>query len=701
VPFDATLPDEPDWLYIDIETRSNVNLITKGVYVYAEDPSTAIILLSWAINDGPITTWLIMQGEPMPAELIAAILSPRTRFVAHNAGFERVLLTVVARSYLPAAVWNALRIHERWTCTAARAALMGLPRSLDGAAKALHVAVSKDMDGKALMLLMCRPLTHSPTGFTWLEDVVSQRRLADYCEIDVAVERELAKDLPVQSAFEHAVWCTTERMNDRGIAVDGPLLYKLMLFSSDAEISVNQQLSEKTGNLVTTVNKVKALERWCIDQGLTHADGEKGVGRWIITKWLDDESLPKLTREVLVLRKEGGKTSTKKFTAIAGRMNMDDRLRGSLLYCGAASTSRFSSRGAQLQNLPRGTTVKNMEQAILDVMDDIGIEAIRRHGPPLVVASEMARPVFVAKYGHLLARGDYSQIEARVLAFIADEHWKVQAFRNYDKIIGYRDDHGKQVPIRLGPDLYTLAATSIFNCSPEEVIPDWRQAGKVSELACGYQGGYKAILSMARLYNVKLTDERAEEIKVSWRTANPKIVQFWYDLENAAVTCMQRPMGEKTYVGGRLGFWFKRNSRALALNIPGGGALIYWYPKLEMVTTPWGTQKLAVTFMAEDSQKHIWVKHVGYGGLFCENICQKMARDIMADALVRMDAADMAPVLTVHDEAICQISLERCPTAKEAADLVERLMLIHPQCYDGLPIAAEASAARRYLKMSG
>jgi DNA polymerase len=333
-----------------------------------------------------------------------------------------------------------------------------------------------------------------------------------------------------------------------------------------------------------------------------------------------------------------------------------------------------------------------MEQAIADILDGYGPEDIRGHGPPLVVASEMARPVFVAKLGHWLARGDYSQIEARVLAWIAGEHWKLDAFRAYDDITGWKD--GK--PIRRGPDLYTVGAASIFGCSLEEVTYQLRQGGKVGELACGYQGGFRAILAMARLYNIKLTEERAEEIKVAWRAANPAINQFWYDLDNAAIECLESPRGKKIHV--RPGLWFKRNSRALALRVPGGGALIYWYPELEKVTTPWGSEKWAVTFTAEDSQKHIWVKHKGYGGLFCENVCQKIARDIMAYALNSMDADNMAPCLTVHDEAICQISRDRCPTTDEAAKIVSDIMLIQPDCYAGLPIAADASAHSRYLK---
>lgn len=694
-------PDGPEFLYIDIETRSAVNLISKGVYVYAEHPSTAIILLSYALDDGPIKTWYILQGQPIPEDLRRAILNPTTTLIAHNAGFERVLLTVVGRDFMDLEVYNAFRNISRWSCTAARSALMGLPRSLENVGKALGLAIQKDIEGYNLMMVMCAPISlNLEGGWVWREGIVDQERLGAYCEIDVAVERLVNKDLPLLTEFEQAVWSTTERMNDRGVSVDGKLLEKLLMFTGDAEAAANEKMSALTLGVVPKVTSVPKLRAWLVSKGLEEAEElddkgkPKGVGKWMIQKWLDDGSLPDFLREVLIVRKEGGKSSVKKFIAIAGRLNLDNRIRGSLLYCGAPSTTRFSSRGAQLQNLPRATTVRNMIQAINDVLDGMDIDAIRVHGPPLVVASEMARPVFVAAPFHWLARGDYSQIEARVLAWIAGEHWKVNAFREYDVILG-TDARGKL--IRKGADLYIKTAAAIFALDPSEIDGNRRQIGKVAELACGFMGGYRAILAMARLYNVKISAEEAEGIKMAWRQANPVITQFWYDLDNAAIACMRGKHGEKHQV--RPGLWFKRNRRALALRLPSGGALVYWYPKLEEVETPWGQTRIAVTFMAEDSQKHMWVRHKGYGGLWAENVAQKLARDIMADALVRLDAAGLDPRLTVHDEAVCQVSWNRCPTAAEAAHEVESLMMIGRDWTTGLPIAAEASAAERYLKV--
>lgn len=702
---------EPIYVYVDIETRSACNLLSKGLYVYAEHPSTDILLLSYVIGDEPkIQTWYIHLGHPMPDDLRQAILNPLSIFIAHNAGFERVMLTVVGKAFLEAPVHRALCDISRWSCTAARCAAMGLPRSLDNAGHALGLKIQKDKDGYNLMLSMCAPIGLSPDGkYVWKDDRVSLQRLGEYCEVDVAVERLIHEDVPLLSPFEQAVWSTTERMNDRGISVDAPLLNKLLMFTADAEQAASKKIFDLTDGAVRKVTNASDLRKWMVSKGVTEAETD-GVGKWMLQRWLEDDSLPDLLREVLTVRKEGGKSSTKKFVAIAGRLNLDNRIRGSLLYCGAASTSRFSSRGAQLQNLPRGITVKDMIAAIADIMDDVGMEAIRKHGPPLVVASEMARPVFVASPHAWLARGDYSQIEARVDAWISGETWKVQAFADYDIFTGEFDAKGK--PKRKGADLYTMAAALIFGIPPEQVTPEQRQVGKVSELACGFAGGVKALQAMARLYNIKLTDEQAEQIKQRWRLANPKIEQFWHALNYAALMCMNSPIGEKISVAAvqrmrsssgednhiNEGLWFKRNRRALALRVPNGGALIYWYPELRDVVTPWGETRKAVTFMAEDSQKHIWVRHSGYGGLFCENVCQKVARDIMAAALVRLDQRGLDPRLTVHDEAVCQIPWSLCPTADEAKDLVEQEMMVPLSWTAGLPIAADGSAAQRYLK---
>jgi DNA polymerase len=357
---ESTVPID---LFLDIETRSACNLLAQGLYVYAEHPSTQILCVSYAIDDSAIKTWYVFNGDPLPADLHDAILNPRTRFIAHNASFERVLLVVVGRRLLLPELWQAFRCIERWSCTAARSALMGLPRALDNVARALGLAIQKDQDGYALMKRMCAPNSLDFAGrWTWIEDADSVKRLGEYCEVDVAVERLVHREVPPLSPFEHAVWATSERMNDRGISVDPVLLQKLIFFTADAEKAASEKISQLTDGFVPKVTNAVKLREWVVMQGLEEANDldakgkPNGVGKWMLQRWLDDETLPPLLREVLTVRKEGGKSSTKKFVAIAGRLNLDNRIRGTLLYCGAASTSRFClAEGALvLVKLPTG-----------------------------------------------------------------------------------------------------------------------------------------------------------------------------------------------------------------------------------------------------------------------------------------------------------------------------------------------------------
>lgn len=721
-------------LHIDYETRSAVDLAQAGVYSYAEHHSTQALLLAWAIDDEPFQCWYIIRGEPIPERLAQALLDPDVRIIAHNAGFERVISIVVGlrQGFLPRDVWEAIRVVERWSCTAARAAAMGLPRGLEKVAQALYLDQRKDMAGHALMLEMCKPnVKHMDGTYGWLEDPGRLERLGAYCLQDGMTEREVDKGLPDLSPFEQEVWCTTERMNDRGVLVDDKMLQRLMFMTRDATTYLNGKLQalsqlEQSGqwcgigsdnrecyqrdgdsalnaaglcahcggqpkhthstNLIPKVTNPKSIVKWLADYGIDTEDNK--IGKWIIAGLLEDLDLPPIVREVLTLRRDGGKSSTAKFNTLMKRLNFDSRIRGSLLYAGASATSRWSSRGAQLQNLPRGGKVKNIDGAIAAIMGTTTLEEIERDfGPPMVVASELVRPMFTAPEGYWLARGDYSQIEDRVNAWLSGQWDTLEAFKKFDR--------------KEGPDLYIVAAAQIYGIDPSEIDKDdpRRQVGKVTRLACGYQGGLNAFKSMARIYNLKVSDDQAEAAKNGYRAANPYIVSFWADLNATAVRCMQGQPGEIHHV--RNGIFFLRNDTVLTMGLPSGRRIIYWYPRLEMKPMPWDEDDLrpAVTYYSEDSQKKIWRRFTAYGGLFCENAVQSVARDIMAHALVLLEKLGAQPVLTVHDEAVCQVSKLKYPNPKDAADAVKRVMLSPPDWLpDIFPLQADASASNRYVK---
>lgn len=672
-------------LYIDIESRSPVDLLKCGTFAYAESPLTQVILMSWAIDDDPIQTWYILQREPIPLMLRLALRDPRVTLVAHNAaGFERPMFIMRGRDFLPLDCWEAMKPLERWDCTAARASACGLPRALDKVAMALGLRHQKDKDGYGLMLRMCKPRGQDQDGrYRYIDDIGSQRRLGTYCEEDVAVEREVDARLPQLSPFERDVWIATEKMNQRGIQIDRALLNKMVPFTLDATLHINERLDRLTSGQVKKVTNPAAIKTWLLNYGIDCED--TGIGKWIINGLLEDDSIPEIVREVLILRRDGGKSSTAKFKSIEGRVNSDDRVRGSILYAGASQTLRFSSRGTQLQNLPRSGKIKDIDGAISAVMNNATASDIEhRFGAPMIVASELIRPVFVAPEGYWMARGDYSQIEDRSNAYLAGQKDTIEAFRRYDR--------------KEGPDLYIVAASQIYGVAPESIDKEdpRRQVGKVIRLACGYGGGVGAFQSMARIYNVKVSDEQAETAKNAWREANPFIKSFWYELDSCAIECMRSPPGRGVPV--RSGISFRRTSECLGMRLPSGHTIVYWYPRLEKVTTPWGAERDGITYYAEDSQKHIWARFQMWYGIFCENACQAYARDIMAHAIVLAERQGLNPVLTVHDEMVCELPKSQYPTAKDAADKVKQVMLQVPPWAAGLPLAADASAGPRYVK---
>lgn len=697
-------------LFIDIETRSVVDLKKTGVYRYSCDPSTRILIVSWAIGAGPVQRWYPFR-TPAPAGLLAAMADPRFVRVAHKASFERVMLnSPIARSLgLPDT--SDVRL---WTCTAARAARMGLPRTLGGSCAALGLPVQKDDEGHKLMLKMCKPRRAlkadkkrwaawlagehpgppppDPSKPLWHETPEQLERLGDYCDVDVEAERAIYNVLPPLTAFETDVWETTEAMNDRGVPVDTKLLGRLLDVIGQATDQINSEMDDRTFGAVQAVTQVGALTRWLTEQGID--DAADGIGKQAVAAMIENPEIDGWVRDVLILRRDGGGSSVSKCGAVLNRISDDGSLRGAMVYCGAASTGRWSSRGAQLHNLPRGGTIKGILSAVRDVLQGATAAEIRLlYGPALVVVTEALRPLFGDRPDLWVARGDYSQIEARVNPWLAGAEWKLNAFRSFDA--------------ETGPDLYRIAAAGIYSVPIDAVTKDQRQIGKVGELALGFQGGVGAFQTMARAYGVKVSDGRAEEIKLAWREANPEIVGLWHGLDSAAVACMAGPENTDVVVWTesrrgdpmfRTPLRFRRTRAALALFLPSGNPLFYWTPRLVKTPTPWGEDKWAVRYMAEDSQTKRWRPWTGYGGLWCENAVQATARDIAANAVVSCERLGYRPVLTVHDEVICLMPRSVFPDPKEAADAVESVMRDKPAWCGALPVAADSSAAARYVK---
>jgi DNA polymerase len=443
----------------------------------------------------------------MPADLTSVLSNEATPLVAHNAGFERLLLTGPAGARIGVPT-NTIANLTRWDCTAARAAHVGLPRDLARACIGLNLPIRKDGAGHALMLRMCRPRSTDP--LIWWEDDERMTRMEEYCRQDVEAEHMLDRKLPPLGEFERAVWEATERANDRGIRVDQLLLYRLDVLTDQAKKDVDERISKATHGAGPKVSNHAALTRWLISNGV---DAE-GVGRQAVEDLLENEDLDPSIRHVLQLRQDGGGSSSTKVVAIDQRLSDDGRIRGALTYGGATSTLRWSSHGAQLQNLPRANGQYNIPAILRDLNDHATLVELEDiHGAPLKVASQLLRPLFTANPSLQLVASDYSQIEARVLAWLAGQEDRLEVFRQYDAGVG--------------PDLYRVTASRIYHTTPSEITKQQRQVGKTADLACGFQGGVRAFKAMVKTQRLKITAEEAEQVKQSWRAAHPYIVRFW------------------------------------------------------------------------------------------------------------------------------------------------------------------------------
>ena len=645
-------------LSCDIETFSDVDLIRCGVYKYADSPDFEMLLFAYAADDGDVHIIDIAGGEELPEKIIQAIKSDTVVKTAYNAQFERVCLS----RYLKLPEGEYLN-PQSWYCTAVQAAELALPLSLADVGSVLGLERQKMTEGKELIKYFCVPCKPTKSNGNRTRnrpchDINKWETFKKYCMRDVDVERQIADKLkmyPIRDE-EHRLYVLDQIINDRGVLVDSELAEQAVKLNSIQTTVAVEQAYMITG--LENPNSVTQLKQWLKEKGVEiESLSKKSV------KSLADETDGDVS-EMLKLRLLMAKTSVKKYEAVIRSVCSDNRVHGMMRFCGANRTGRWSGNILQPQNLPQNhlpdltlarDIVKDGDFEMLDMM----------FGNVPNVLSELIRTILIPKPNHRFIVADFSAIEARVLAWIAGEQWRIDTFKN-------------------GGDIYCASASKMFKVPVEKhgVNGELRQKGKISELACGYGGSVGALKNMGAV-EMGVQENELQGLINDWRNANPHIVRFWYEVGNAAMKAIK----EKTTVPlGKLVFAYERG--ILFIRLPSGRRLSYIKPRI-------GTNRFggdSITYMGINSAKK-WDRLETFGGKLTENIVQGTARDLLANALINAANAGYDTVFHVHDEIICEV-----PNGYGSVDELCKLMCIKPEWADGLPLNADGFECEYYKK---
>jgi DNA polymerase bacteriophage-type len=702
-----------DTLFLDSETFSRVP-IARGTYRYAT--RAEVMIVTWARNDGPVRCWDLTAEHDVPADLLEALRDPNVRIVAHNAIFDRTLL---ARCEW----YRALNLPlTRWHCMMHRAYAHGLPGKLEKLSEIFRLGSEGKIEGKVYMQLFTKPqangqrLTRETHPMEWEGFEV-------YASQDIVAMRALDRMMPNWNmvAAERALYVLDQTRNDRGFAVDVPLAHAIIKTVTEESKKLADRTSEITDGEVLKATQRNKLLQWLFkEHGVELPDLKADT----VERRLDDPELPESVKELLRIRQQASKASTAKAKRIVDS-EVGGRMRGAIQIRGAQRTGRDAGRIFQPQNLPRPKHKQNQIDMAIEALKGDYLQMLV--DDPIGLASSCLRGLIVAEPGNKLVVADLANIEGRMLAWLAGETWKIQAFRDYDTVIG-TDEKGK--PIRKGHDLYKLAYARAFGIRPEDVDDHMRQIGKVMELALGYGGGVGAFATMAVTYGVDLEDmaEKAwpaipadtiayarsrwqadlaklkgrlnadgslmtpfdmaektyvvcQSLVTLWRKAHPATVQFWHSLEEAVTLAIATPEHNfpvRNLVVDRRGNW-------LRIKLPSGRYLCYPSPKLD---------EKGISYVGVNQYTRQWARIRTYGGKLVENVDQAASADVLKDAELRAEAAGYNVVLPVHDEVVSE------PPDDPLYNLPHLCSILSTNSpwNAGLPLAAAGFEGYRYAK---
>lgn len=654
-------------LSIDTETYSSVDLAEAGVYRYTEDPFFDIMLVGYAFGDEDVHVIdLMTDGYPGKTEtdkqFWKALTDPTVEKHAFNAPFERTCLAKYTGHEMPPA---------QWVDTKVRALTLGLPASLGavGDAMGLPKDEQKDKQGKALIQYFCKPCRPTRTNGERTRNLPEHapekwELFKEYNRQDVVAERAIAKrleqiDRPYEP--EHRLWCLDQNMNDNGIRLDVDMVEKIVEYDERRGAELLQEAKDITG--LDNPNSVTQLKDWLNDQGVPFTS----VTKETVAAALTLQYIPENVRRALEIRQALGKASVKKYAAMLNAVCEDGRLRGILQFYGANRSGRWAGRLVQVHNLARNSLPDlDLARELASSGDFDTMQTL--FGETSFVFSELVRTAFIPSEGCRFVVSDFSAIEARVLAWMAGEQWVLDAFRN-------------------GEDIYCKTAAMMYKVPVVKHGENGhlRAKGKIAVLACGYGGGVGALKAMDS--SGAVPEDEMQSVVDAWRNANPRIVKLWKNYEMAA----KNAITERRTVKQPRGIEFSFHDGCLFVKLPGGRKLCYWGARIKEDPM---TGRESICYMGVNQETKKWGETETWGGKCCENICQSIARDCLAEAMQRVTSAGYNIVMHVHDEMIVDAPNERTDAAAEITELMSRT----PDWAEGLPLRGETYETAFYRK---
>ena len=645
---------------IDIETFSDIDLGRCGVYRYTDSANFDILLFAYSIDEGPVELIDLASGEEIPEEIKEAILSKDTIKTAFNANFERVALM----RYLSRKLGRDVYLNpSSWRCSEVQAAMLGLPLHLEGVAKVLRLDSQKMAEGKPLIRYFCIPCKPTAANGGRTRNLPSDapdkwELFKQYNIRDVEVELEIRKkikDFPIPES-EQALYELDQRINDRGFRADMDFVMQAISCDKQFTVAATERAYELTG--LENPNSVSQLKDWLSERGVEVESLSKKNVKELVSETEGE------VEEALKLRLLMAKTSVRKYEAIERAVCSDGRVHGLFQFYGANRTGRFAGRLVQVQNLPQNH-LKDLKLA-RDLVKEGRFDDLQMlFGNTPGVLSELIRTAFIPKDGHRFIVADFSAIEARVLSWLAREKWRLEVFQSHGKI-------------------YEASASQMFHVPIDEITKGspLRQKGKISELACGYGGGVGALKSMGAL-EMGVEEQELQGLIDNWRRANPHIVNFWWEVDKMAIKAVKERTRTRTH-----GILFTYKSGMLFITLPSGRDLVYVKPKLML--NKFGREGL--TYEGIGTTKK-WERIETYGPKIVENIVQAASRDLLAEAMLRLDKAGLSIVAHVHDEVICEV-----PKGKSSVEEICKIMSINPKWAKGLPLDADGFECDFYQK---